>query len=74
MKYFGLTVRDFLKGIPMANVNLGAILLTGFVVVGGAMIGGISRLLNGGNFIEIAGSLPWFRTRNMKQKRRYLIA
>lgn len=53
----------------MANVNLGAVLLTGFVVVGGAMIGGISRLLNGGSFIEIAGSLPWAKGGNKKQKR-----
>lgn len=43
-------------------------LLTGFVIVGGAMIGGISRLINGGSFIEIAGGLPWFRSGNKKQK------
>lgn len=54
----------------MANINVGAILLTGFVVVGGAMIGGISRMLNGGSFVEIAGGLPWFRTGNKKQKRK----
>jgi hypothetical protein len=53
----------------MANVNVGAVLLTGFVIVGGAMIGGISRLLSGGNFIEVAGNLPWFRTGPKKQKR-----
>ena len=52
----------------MANVNMGALLLTGFVVVGGAMIGGISRLLSGGSFIEIAGNLPWFRSGTKKQK------
>lgn len=53
----------------MANINVGAILLTGFVVVGGAMIGGISRLFNGGSFIEVAaGGLPWFRSGNKKQK------
>jgi hypothetical protein len=55
----------------MANINMGAILLTGFVVVGGAMIGGISRLLSGGNFVEIAGALPWFRSGQKKQKSEY---
>lgn len=52
----------------MANVNVGAILLTGIVVVGGAMIGGIARLLNGGNFIEIVGGLPWFKSGNKKHR------
>lgn len=52
----------------MANVNMGALLLTGFVIVGGAMIGGISRLLSGGSFIEIAGNLPWLRSGTKKQK------
>jgi len=52
----------------MANVNTGALLLTGFVVVGGAMIGGISRLLSGGNFIEIAQSVPWLRNGPKKHK------
>lgn len=32
------------------------------------MIGGIGRLLNGNNFIEVAGSFPWVRTGNKKQK------
>lgn len=41
-------------------------MLTGFVVLGGAMISGISRLMNGGSFIEVAGGIPWFR--NKKQK------
>lgn len=53
----------------MANVNVGALLLTGFVIVGGAMIGGISRLVNGGSFLEVAGNLPWFR--NKKQRREF---
>lgn len=52
----------------MANVNFGALLLTGFVIVGGAMIGGISRLINGGNFIEVVGGLPWFKSGHKKQK------
>lgn len=52
----------------MANINVGAILLTGVVVVGGAMIGGIARLLNGGNFIEIVGGLPWFKSGKKKQR------
>lgn len=55
----------------MANVNVGALLLTGFVVVGGAMIGGISRLVNGGSFIEIAGNLPWFQSASKKQKSKF---
>lgn len=54
------------QGIPLANINLGALMLTGVVVVGGAMISGISRLVNGGSFIEVAGGIPWFR--NKKQK------
>lgn len=60
----------------MANVNVGAILLTGFVVIGGAMIGGISRMLNGGSFVEIAGGpgFPWFRTGNKKQKRKWSLS
>lgn len=52
----------------MANINVGAVLLTGIVVVGGAMIGGIARLLGGGSFIEIIGGLPWFRSRDKKQR------
>ena len=52
----------------MANVNIGAVLLTGFEIIGGAMIGGISRMLSGGSFIEIAGNLPWFRSGTKKQK------
>lgn len=51
----------------MANVNVGAILLTGIIVVGGAMIGGIARLINGGSFLEVYG-LPWFKSRNKRQK------
>lgn len=58
-----------MQGIPTANINVGAILLTGFLVVGGAMIGGISRLFNGGSFIEIIGGMPWFRAHNKKQSR-----
>jgi hypothetical protein len=54
----------------MANVNMGAVLLTGIVIIGGAMIGGIGRLLNGGSFLEVYGSgLPWFKTAQKKQKR-----
>jgi hypothetical protein len=57
----------------MANINIGAVLLTGIVVVGGAMIGGISRLLNGGSFIEVSQGWPFKATRNKQQKREYLI-
>lgn len=54
----------------MANVNVGALLLTGFVIVGGAMIGGISRLVNGGSFLEVIGNgLPFLR--NKKQRREF---
>lgn len=55
----------------MANVNVGAVLLTGMVVLGGSLIGGISRLINGGSFIEITGGLPWFRSGNKKNKREF---
>jgi hypothetical protein len=54
----------------MANVNVGAVILTGIVIVGGAMIGGISRLMNGGSFLEVYGNaLPWLKTGNKRQKR-----
>jgi hypothetical protein len=52
----------------MANVNVGAVLLTGIVIIGGAMIGGIARMFNGGSFIEVAGNLPWFRSKKQKRK------
>lgn len=53
----------------MANINVGALILTGFVIFSGALIGGISRLVNGGNFIEIAaGGFPWLRNGLKKQK------
>lgn len=45
---------------------MGAILLTGMVLFGGSLIGGISRLVKGGSFIEITGGLPWFRSGNKK--------
>lgn len=37
----------------MANVNAGALLLTAMVLLGGSLIGGISRLVNGGSFMEV---------------------
>jgi hypothetical protein len=53
----------------MANINVGAVLLTGIVIIGGTLIGGIGRLINGGNFIEINGNnIPWLKTGNKKQK------
>lgn len=54
----------------MANVNVGAVILTGFVIVGGAMIGGIARLLNGGSFIEIYQGWPFFKNTKSKQQKR----
>lgn len=54
----------------MANVNVGAVILTGIVVVGGAMIGGIGRLLNGGSFIEIYQGFPFLKTTRNKQQKR----
>jgi hypothetical protein len=58
----------------MANVNVGAVILTGIVIVGGAMIGGISRLMNGGSFLEVYGNaLPWLKTGNKRQKREYIL-
>ena len=56
----------------MANVNVGALVLTGIVVVGGAMIGGIGRLLSGGSFLELYGNaFPWLKSGQKKQKREY---
>lgn len=58
----------------MANINVGAVLLTGIVIVGGAMIGGIGRLINGGNFIEVYGnSIPWLKSDYNKRQKRELI-
>lgn len=37
----------------MANVNFGAMGYLGLLVALGATIGGISRVVSGGNFIEI---------------------
>lgn len=58
----------------MANINVGAVLLTGIVVVGGAMIGGISRLFNGGSFVEVTQGWPFLKaSRNKQQKRKFQI-
>lgn len=54
----------------MANINAGALVLTGLVVFGGSLIGGIARMWNGGSFLEVAGNLPWFRSGIKKQKRK----
>lgn len=54
----------------MANVNVGAVILTGIVIVGGAMIGGISRVFNGGSFIEVTQGFPFFKTTKNKQQKR----
>ncbi|KAG5669734.1 hypothetical protein PVAND_000028 [Polypedilum vanderplanki] len=64
------TLQNVISGIPMANVNVGAVLLTGIVIIGGTMIGGIGRLLNGGSFLEIyGGAFPWLKSGNKRQKR-----
>lgn len=54
----------------MANVNVGAVILTGIVIVGGAMIGGISRIINGGSFIEVTQGWPFLKTTKNKQQKR----
>jgi hypothetical protein len=54
----------------MANINVGAVLLTGIVIFGGAMIGGIGRLFNGGSFVEITQGLPFFKPARSKQQKR----
>lgn len=51
----------------MANINVGAVILTGVVIFGGTLIGGIGRLINGGSFLEVVG-LPWFKSGSKKQK------
>lgn len=57
----------------MANINVGAVLLTGIVIFGGAMIGGIGRLINGGSFLEVVGGLPWFKSGSKRQKSKYFV-
>lgn len=53
----------------MASVNYGSIIFTGIVILMGATIGGISRVLNGGNFLEIIKGNPWGGPRNKKQRK-----
>lgn len=54
----------------MANVNVGAVLMAGIIIVGGATISGISRLINGGSFLEVYG-LPWFKSNTKRQRRKF---
>jgi hypothetical protein len=52
----------------MAELNYGSFLYTGMVIVLGATIGGISRVINGGSFIEIIGNnFGGPRTKNQRK-------
>lgn len=54
----------------MANINVGAVILTGIVIVGSTMIGSIARLLNGASIVEIHQVLPFFKAAKNKQQKR----
>lgn len=53
----------------MANVNVGAVVLAGFVALGGALIGGLARFFNGGISLNTG---PFFKSGKKKQKRKYI--
>jgi hypothetical protein len=52
----------------MAELNFSSLLYTGMVIVLGATIGGISRVVSGGNFIEVlANNFGGPRSRNQRK-------
>lgn len=55
----------------MANLNYGAVGYLGLLVMLGATISGISRVVSGGNFIEIiSGSFGYPRAKYQKRNQR----
>lgn len=51
----------------LANVNVAAVILAGFVALGGTMLGGAARFFRGENFFD---GKPLFRTGNKKKKQK----
>jgi hypothetical protein len=53
------------KSNALANINVAAVILAGFVALGGAMLGGAARFFRGDSFFD---GKPFFRTGNKKKK------
>jgi hypothetical protein len=49
----------------LANINVAAVILAGFVALGGTLLGGAARFFRGDNFFD---GKPLFRTGNKKKK------
>jgi hypothetical protein len=49
----------------LANVNVAAVIMAGFVALGGTMLGGAARFFRGESFFD---GKPYFRTGNKKKK------
>lgn len=49
----------------LANINVAAVILAGFVALGGTLLGGAARFFRGDNFFN---GKPLFRTGNKKKK------